>query len=120
MAFFGLTALGPQNSFAAAAKTSGNLHIFEEDDFQRAWERVNGKTQHCRVDKLPEIATALFRGPVPTNDRQRIDAAFDDQAPYFEMPGILSFAMYIRVMIELRDQAAKAEEEYDGRLKPTW
>jgi len=44
MAFFGLTALGPQNTFESALPGQTILHIFDEKDFKDAFERVsNGK-----------------------------------------------------------------------------
>lgn len=119
MAFFGLTALGPQNSFAAAARTARNMHVFDETDFQRAWERVNGKdTSHCRLTKISEIMTALFHGPVPPNDQYFIDKAFEDTSG-FETSETISFRTFSRIMIELRDEAARQESSLDGKLKPT-
>jgi hypothetical protein len=76
MAFFGLTALGRQNAFSAAARISRNLQIFEDEDFSRAWEKVNGGRQHCTIDKIDEMLHALFHGPVPENDKSHIDDAF--------------------------------------------
>lgn len=120
MAFFGLTALGPQNTFAAAATTSRNLQIFEDIDFQRAWEKVNKDAKHCRLSKLQEIMEVLFHGPVPVNDKIHINNAFEEQAIYFETSETVSLTAFLRIMIELRDQSQVAERQYDGQLKPTW
>ena len=68
MAFFGLTALGPQNTFLSVSKVFRNLQIFDETDFIAAWEKVNGTgSKFCAAEKLGEIMRELFRGPVPEN-----------------------------------------------------
>jgi hypothetical protein len=70
MAFFGLTALGPQNAFSESAKSTRNLHIFDEDDFKSAWNKVNGfDATYGRVGKLDDVIRELFKGPVPPNDK---------------------------------------------------
>ena len=113
------SALGPQNSFATSARTARKLHIFDEDDFQRAWEKVNGKdSSHCRLSRLPDVMQALFRGPVPPNDLYYIAKAFEDTSS-FETPETISFISYARIMITLRDEASRSEREFDGKLKPT-
>jgi hypothetical protein len=120
MSFFGLTALGPQNAFATAAKQARTLHIFEQDDFQRAWDGVIGKAQQCRLDQLEEIMVKLYRGPVPSNDKDAICARFEEQSKYFEIEGILTYVQYMRLMIELSASSEREERSYDGKLKPNW
>ena len=121
MAFFGLTALGPQNTFAASAKQGRVLHIFDQEDFQKAWEKVIGKgTTQCRVEKLGEIMHSLFRGPVPLNDKLAIESAFEQQSFSFEIANILSYVQYMRLMIELRSASEQEDKSYDGKLKPNW
>jgi hypothetical protein len=70
MAFFGLTALGPQNVFAETSKNARHLHIFDEEDFKAAWNKINGvDATYGRISSLDEIMCQLFRGPVPPNDK---------------------------------------------------
>lgn len=44
MAFFGLTALGPQSSFASAEKHYRHVQIFDDDDFINAWNKGNNES----------------------------------------------------------------------------
>lgn len=67
MAFFGLTALGPQNDFAAASKFRSYINVFEDADFERVWKRSVGESMHCLASKLPEIMEALYKGKLPEN-----------------------------------------------------
>ena len=82
MAFFGLTALGPQNTFAANSTIIRNIQIFSEEDFEHAWESVNGngrsnENNYCSRDKLEVIMKKLYHGPVPSTDKDYIFDAFD-------------------------------------------
>jgi len=105
MAFFGLTALGPQNAFQAASKVFRNLQIFDESDFSAAWRRVNGDDAFCHVSKLGDVLRVLFRGPVPPNDNDIVVTAFQEEAKFFETPDVLSFVTYLRVLMRLAKQA---------------
>ncbi len=117
MAFFGLTALGPQNSFSAASILYRNLPIFDEEDFRDAWNKVNTKdAPHCRKDKIPDIMRALFHGPVPSTDVDIIFAAFERS---FETPETVSLTSYLKIMMELRDEAEISQKELEGKVKPT-
>lgn len=110
MAFFGLTALGPQNSFLSASKNFRNLQVFEEDDFVNAWVRVNQSAENkfCDEEKLGDMMRILFRGPVPENDNACIVKAFEDLRASSELPGKIAFPVYVTTMCRL---AAEAEEE---------
>ena len=73
MAFFGLTALGPQNCFSSAARQTRNLQIFDEVDFENAWNKVVGKaSKFAETDQLGEIMRALFHGPIPPSDQYEV------------------------------------------------
>ena len=112
MAFFGLTALGPQNSFLSSSKNFRNLQIFDDADFTASWKRMNGKdAQFCQASKLGEIMENLFRGPVPPNDNDCIVTAFEEEAMYFETSGVLSYMCYIKTLKKLKAEA-EAEEEF--------
>ena len=101
MAFFGLTALGPQDNFAASSKSFCNLYVFEDADFESAWNRVTKASKFTTFGSLSEILTVLFHGPVPENDMERISSGFmldvqDDANP-------LSFAEYMNIMVKVRE-----------------
>ena len=119
MAFFGLTALGPQNSFAVAAKSARILQIFEDDDFQQSWEFVNGKeAAHGELKKIGDVMRHLFHGPIPPNDERSIVDAF--QNGVFETPDTISFHVFMSIMTQLRNEAEEYEYEFNNKpLKDT-
>ena len=117
MAFFGLTALGPQNSFAASAVYYRNIQIFDDEDFKQAWNIAVGKgTVSCSRSDIPLILRALFHGPTPENEVQHLENAFDD---YFFVEDSLSFENYLKIMIKLGKDAEKDQKSLEGCLKPT-
>lgn len=116
MAFFGLTALGPQNPFEAAASTFRNLQIFDEEDFRDAWEKVNKRNSpHCKKENIPLILKTLFHGPIPHADLPYLEDAFND---IFETPETISFDTYMKIMLRLRDEAEMQQRSYEGKPKP--
>jgi len=117
MAFFGLTALGPQNSFESASTTFRNLQIFDEEDFREAWEKINKRnTPHCNKSKLADILKTLFHGPVPLNDRIHLENAFNDT---FETPDTISLESFIKIMMRLRSEAEEEQRSLEGKPKPS-
>jgi hypothetical protein len=116
MAFFGLTALGPQNTFEECSAHHRNLQIFEDLDFQLAWDKVNGSTaKFCHKSKIGEVLRALFHGPLPKNDIRPIEEGlerFDDGTDIFTLND------YMKVMNILRDEAEQSEKQYQGKIKP--
>lgn len=120
MAFFGLTALGPQNTFAAKEKHFRNLQIFDESDFEMVWNRVNGVgTLHCRFSKIDEMMKILFHGPIPQNDKPHVEVAFDEAKLFAGETDTLSFTNFIKIMNKLSKQAADEEKALEGKCKPT-
>ena len=114
MAFFGLTALGPQDTFATCSKAFCCIYIFEDADFERAWKKVAGDAKYTKMGVLPDIISALFKGPAPQNDHDRIYDAFnlavqDDSNP-------LSFSDYINTMVKIREDVII--EERSSKNKP--
>ena len=106
MAFFGLTALGPQNTFAATSTRFRQIIIFSDDEFTRAWNRTNGKGQmHCDTSKMKDVLKILYCGPTPVSDKEVIDAAFE------EAFDTISYDGYMATMIKVRDQCAAEEKE---------
>eukprot|EP00970_Alexandrium_tamarense_P020040 scaffold14784_cov234-Alexandrium_tamarense.AAC.3 len=65
MSFFGLTALGEQNPFASETNRR-TLHLFSEQDWRNAWERVIG-------DEV--LLKELYFGPAPELELEIIDRA---------------------------------------------
>lgn len=116
MAFFGLTALGPQNSFEASSRHHRNLQIFEDEDFQMAWEKVNGKRGlFCPVSKLEEVFSALFHGPLPETDAEPLREGFH---AITMGANSISFDQYMKTMSRLRNEAERVEHELEGKPKP--
>ena len=120
MAFFGLTALGPQNAFLSVSKVFRNLQIFDETDFRAAWNKVNGAdSKFCAAEKLGDIMRALFRGPIPENDNDCIVRAFEAESENFEAKGMIPFVTYLRLLLELAKEADDAEHFAERNPLPT-
>ncbi len=121
MAFFGLTALGPQNTFLSAAKIFRNLQIFDENDFINAWVVVNKSKDNkfCDSSKLGDMMRVLFHGPVPANDNDCIVRAFQEIASASELPGKISFPVYLSTMLKLAEQAEEEERAQEANPLPT-
>ncbi len=120
MSFFGLTALGPQNTFAATERSFRHIHVFDDNDFKSAWDRVNGRgVLHCHISKLDDIMRMLFRGPVPKNEDPIIKEAFSDMMFTSETEETMSFTSYMRIMDRLRAEAEAEEKRFEGKSKPT-
>lgn len=116
MAFFGLTALGPQNSFEEAAAHHRNLQIFEDQDFEDAWYKINGKdATFCDKSKIGVILRVLFHGPVPRNDIVPIEEGFASRDNGMDT---ITFNDYLKTMYALRKDAEEAGHAYDGKQKP--
>lgn len=117
MAFFGLTALGAQDPFAAASKNFFNIHIFEHNDFDAAWKRVVGDAKFTRIDSLKEIVRVLFKGPAPPNDLQKISDAFNLDVQ--DESNSLSYFDYMNTMLQLRDACIVEEQASKTKKKDT-
>mmetsp|Transcript_5658 Transcript_5658/g.9608 ORF Transcript_5658/g.9608 Transcript_5658/m.9608 type:complete len:187 (+) Transcript_5658:87-647(+) len=75
MAFFGLTALGPQNSFAAVLKDSILVDIFSDEEFESAFNRVAVNGCLSGEAELVEVLEKVYHGEVPAAELQMfIDA----------------------------------------------
>lgn len=120
MAFFGLTALGSQNSFLSTSKNFRNIQIFDDNDFEAAWIKVNGTSaKFCQVQKLGDVMRALFHGPVPPNDNDAIVRRFEEESQNFESEGVLSFTVYFKTMVSLAIEAETAEFDSNDAPLPT-
>ena len=114
MAFFGLTALGPQNCFESASIYHRTIQIFDDNDFQTAWDRVNGKIMFANKDKVHEVLKTLYRGPIPLNDVRAVDEAFEEA---FAGEETISLNVYMRTMDRLRRDAEEEEIANAGKPK---
>jgi hypothetical protein len=81
MAFFGLTALGPPNSFAEHLSTSVHLHVFEDRDWSAAFMAAAVNTEVLEHNQLPRMLELLYRGPPPPADVQRFMQHFEAVEP---------------------------------------
>lgn len=116
MAFFGLTALGPQNAFAAASVHHRTIQIFDDNDFQAAWDRVIGtKISFATKEKIHDVLKQLYRGPIPANDLHAVDSAFELT---FNGDDTITVDQYLKVMDGLRKEAEEEEKMNEGKAKP--
>jgi hypothetical protein len=87
MAFFGLTALGPQNCFSQADLQARNLHIFDEEDFLKSWHKIAGPdAKFAGVNQLGDIMRVLFRGPIPPADQRQVTLNENIDMDFLECP----------------------------------
>lgn len=114
MAFFGLTALGPQNSFSTSSTYFRNLQVFDEKDFEAAWNTVTNGNDYCHKSDLQPIFRALFHGPIPQNDRAPIENAF-----FSVKDDIVTYSTFIKIMDKLRADAEDEMNNLEGKSKPT-
>jgi len=111
MAFFGLTALGPQNPFADAAITSTPkaaplVHIFSDDDYRKAWRRAVGAVDSSTArTNLPKIFREIFLGPVPDIDLSYLNSAFEGEYDQIDID------TYLQTLSQLRDNLERLEAE---------
>jgi hypothetical protein len=116
MAFFGLTALGPQNTFEESSAHHRNLQIFEDQDFQDAWDKVNGRgAKYCEKLKIGAVLRALFHGPVPRNDLLPIEEGFQK---FDDGTDMITINDFMKCMSYLRREAEISERQYEGKIKP--
>ena len=107
MAFFGLTSLGYQNTFAAASISSLNLHIFSLKEYETSWIKVlgtNSLSSKCSSIELQQIFRTLFHGPLPQYDAQILSEAFNGCSEE------VTFQDYLEIIEHVRDWAEKESE----------
>jgi hypothetical protein len=115
MAFFGLTALGPQDNFAATSRGFCNIYVFEDADFENAWKRAVGDVKNTKMGSLPAIFKILFHGPPPANDQEQLDIAFNWEVQDENNP--LSFAEFMNTMMQLRADVVREEQDNKNKSK---
>lgn len=104
MAFFGLTALGYQNSFAAASITALNIHVFSVREYEYSWKKVLGNKLTCNAEELQQILRTLFHGPLPQYDAHVFAESFNGCVDE------LSFDEYMTTITQLREWAEHESE----------
>jgi hypothetical protein len=113
MAFFGLTALGPQNCFEYISRSSTHIFVFEDKDFEFAWKKVLKSSSVCETEAdMNNIFKALYRGPVPDSDQRLMAQNFAHlQAPY-------SREDFMATLIDLRDRKEAETHELREGMGP--
>lgn len=107
MAFFGLTALGPQNCFAAGSKHITHLMIFNDKDYEDVWNKITGiNNTYTLLNKIPDMLRLMYRGNIPHNDKCKIDEAFEK----FQCSDTISYYDFIYTMQKLRSEAEENEK----------
>lgn len=85
MAFFGLTALGPQDTFAKHSVSFVNIQVFDDAHFDSAWTAVLPREDRLKTSNLNLVLNKLFRGPAPKSDSDLIHGEFlSDEISYEE------------------------------------
>lgn len=76
MSFFGLTALGPKNSFQASRLGQPTLHLFHDDDLKKAFESVvadtgnDAKRKRISLENVPKLLDKMYESRAPDHDVQ--------------------------------------------------
>lgn len=120
MAFFGLTALGPQNSFEAFSTTFRYIQVFDDKDFTSAWKKVNGpESKYCSRSQLPKIFNVLFHGPVPGNEEKPLLDAFEEQRfRNTTSDDSISFDEYLTTMLKIKADAEAESFAHHAKSNP--
>jgi hypothetical protein len=76
MAFFGLTALGPQEQFKAARLEAYTCELFELKEFAAAFDAVSPAGAPLPAAKLDEVFRRVFHGPLPAPEADKVARHF--------------------------------------------
>ena len=76
MAFFGITALGPQEQFKAARLEAYTCELFEMSEFAAAFDAVSPGGAPLAAAKLDEVFRRVFHGPLPGPEADKIARHF--------------------------------------------
>eukprot|EP00611_Tribonema_gayanum_P015197 TRINITY_DN27019_c0_g1_i1.p1 TRINITY_DN27019_c0_g1~~TRINITY_DN27019_c0_g1_i1.p1 ORF type:complete len:209 (-),score=77.95 TRINITY_DN27019_c0_g1_i1:300-872(-) len=114
MAFFGLTALGPQNTFACSLKGASDLQIFSDEDWRLAFEAVAVEGA-LRRDDVTALLEALYRGPAPVDDAARFAKAAE--AALGSGWDALACAQVLRAVQQLRADMTQLQADEAWRAR---
>ena len=74
MSFFGLTALGPKNTFQASLLGQPTLHLFLENDLKEAFDDVSSAfnigNAAIPLDAVPKVIDRMYISKAPSHDIQ--------------------------------------------------
>ena len=76
MAFFGLTALGPQEQYKAARLEAYTCELFELREFAAAFDAVSPAGAPLPAAKLDEVFRRVFHGPLPAPEADKVARHF--------------------------------------------
>jgi len=108
MAFFGLTQLGPQDPFAAANPDALDIGIFSEEEFRRAFNKLDKDGSHTiTIDELAPLLEIVYHGPAPEAELKKLMARFDTNAD-----GRITWAEFRRTLADAKAAAAATKDEY--------
>ena len=104
MAFFGITKLGPQNSFQDSLKKASVITCFASAEFESAYARVATRRgcDTLTADAVPAILEVVYHGPAPETDLLRVQHKLASCGEGDPLP-LVDFLAAV--------DAAKAEEE---------
>ena len=82
MSFFGLTALGPKNTFQASRLGQPTLHLFLEDDLKKAFDSVaanteDGANQSISLDAVSKVLDQMYKSTAPAQDAQLLTSELE-------------------------------------------
>lgn len=78
MAFFGLTALGPQNNFQSNLAATMMLASFTEEEYSAAFSKVDvDKSGNINYSELGKLLEVVYMGPVPQAEVTKAMVFFD-------------------------------------------
>ncbi|CAM9289706.1 unnamed protein product [Discosporangium mesarthrocarpum] len=107
MAFFGLTALGPQNSFSVALQGSCSIGIFSDKDLEKAFSAVDKDTRgYIEGVELKNFLVALYHGEPPKGDTECFMERFDEKKD-----GRISLEEIIRKVASIQKEVQDKFEE---------
>lgn len=101
MAFFGLTALGPQNSWAEVIRGSFVVEVFSDEEFLEAFDRVAVENKLSGEAELTKVLETVYHGDVPDDEL----ASFKKAVP-FEEDGSVTKEALMTGVADMRAQAA--------------
>lgn len=107
MAFFGLTSLGPQNSFQNSLQATTYINVFTADEFENAFVLAESNN-----DSIPEVLDACLRnvyhGPPMESDEKLIKSRLNEQ--YGDTFSVFDFMVVIRELQAEADENEEAEK----------
>jgi hypothetical protein len=99
MAFFGLSALGPQSSLATGRKEGDTytVSLFSLEEFREAFEKTGGSL--LPIAKIPDVLSRIFHGPAPPLEAKRVSEAVAARA---DIDGSISIECFLNVVSDLQ------------------